>query len=83
MTQRDPYLVCYGCAHAASGWVAPGRPSGERPCHFCTRNPEADLQPQEWYDGSKPASVPMDCYHSLDMMRQIGAWVGSHRVEGA
>ena len=31
-------LVCSGCGHSASGAPFPGRPSGERPCCFCTRN---------------------------------------------
>lgn len=35
-------LFCYGCAHAASSASFPGKPSGERPCCFCIRNPERD-----------------------------------------
>lgn len=33
-------LVCHGCAHSAGGGTFPNRPSGERPCCFCTRNVE-------------------------------------------
>lgn len=80
MTERDPNLVCYGCCHAAAGAPHPGKPSGERPCHFCVRNPELSaldtIRVQEWYDHSKPVRVPMDCYHSIDMLRQIDAWEG-------
>lgn len=27
-----------------------------------------------WYDGSPPVKVPMDCYHSVDMLMQVRAW---------
>lgn len=37
-------LVCYGCGHSAGGEPYPGRPSGERPCAFCTRNPDQARQ---------------------------------------
>jgi len=33
-------LVCYGCAHAVANQPYPRRPSGERPCGICKRNPE-------------------------------------------
>jgi len=33
-------LVCYGCGHGAANQPYPGRPSGERPCGICKRNPE-------------------------------------------
>ena len=69
-------LHCYGCAHSASGRGYPGRPSGERPCCFCIRNKNREEPPivSAWYDGSKPFSVPMDCYHSLDMKKQLEIW---------
>jgi hypothetical protein len=35
-------LHCYGCAHSASSEPYPGKPSGERPCCFCLRNPERE-----------------------------------------
>lgn len=38
------HLHCYGCAHSASSQPWPGKPSGERPCCFCIRNPERE----EW-----------------------------------
>lgn len=38
----DPELPCHGCAHSAAYAPFPGCPSGERPCAFCVRNPEAD-----------------------------------------
>lgn len=38
-------LVCHGCAHSVGGDAPyPGRPSGERPCCFCTRN----VKREEW-----------------------------------
>lgn len=33
-------LACFGCAHSAASEPPPGRPSGERPCCSCVRNPE-------------------------------------------
>lgn len=33
-----------------------------------------------WYDGSKAVRVPMDCYHSLDMLDQIEMWQRSRRL---
>jgi hypothetical protein len=59
----------------------PGCPSGERPCQFCIRNPEVRGKSREemivsvWYNGSEPAKVPMDCYHSLDMKDQFNKWL--------
>lgn len=75
-------LVCTGCAHSAAVADFPGRPSGERPCCFCIRNTTLTAMSEEekknlpavWYDGSKPVSVPMDCYHSLDMKKQQIEW---------
>lgn len=32
-------LQCFGCAHSASQQPPPSRPSGERPCCMCVRNP--------------------------------------------
>lgn len=73
-------LVCYGCCHADALKEYPGQPSGERPCHFCIRNPKADCHIKEWYNGSKPVKVPMDCYHSLDMLNQIEMWQKAPKV---
>lgn len=68
-------LHCYGCAHSAGIHEYPGRPSGERPCHFCVRNKEVQKEEDTtvncWYDGSEPVSIPMDCYHSIDMKNQF------------
>lgn len=77
-------LCCYGCAHSAAGEPWPGRPSGERPCGFCIRNPLSHLTDQEdfaWYDGSEPVSVPMDCYQTLDMRQQVGLWLEEAKKE--
>lgn len=41
-------LVCHGCAHSAGGVPYPGRPSGERPCCFCTRNVQLQDQLAEY-----------------------------------
>ena len=67
-------FFCYGCSHSIAGEHFPGKPSGERPCHFCFRNPKAGFFVDTWYDGSKPVWIPMDCYHSLDMSYQIAQW---------
>ena len=75
-------LVCYGCCHLVGNGEYPGAPSGERPCMFCIRNPtweEAQKKFEErtghrlvvWYDGTPAVKVPMDCYHSLDMLDQF------------
>lgn len=37
-------LACFGCAHSSALDGPPGRPSGERPCCSCIRNPERE----EW-----------------------------------
>lgn len=46
-------LQCYGCAHASALEPPPGKPSGERPCCACVRNPERE----EW---AKDALRPRD-----------------------
>ena len=76
---KDPNLICYGCAHSAGQELFPGKPSGERPCCFCVRNPSIKEDQKEfavstWYDGNAPVSLPMDCYQSVDMIKQIEAW---------
>jgi hypothetical protein len=80
-TRAHEELPCTGCAHSASGLPFPGRPSGERPCGFCVRNP--DLKDGQealdwfgergpmWYDGSTPPwKTPMDCYIATDRSQQ-------------
>lgn len=73
-------LTCHGCAHSAASAPFPGRPSGERPCGFCVRNPElgesgvadwfGDRGPL-WYDGETPPfRTPMDCYIATDRAQQ-------------
>ena len=66
-------LVCYGCAHSAAFSEYPGCPSGERPCAFCVRNKERKNPPEvtEWYDGAPAIKIPMDCYHSMDVLEQL------------
>lgn len=99
-------LICYGCFHSvgwyhqagndspAPGAEFPGRPSGERPCHFCIRNPDREnMQSQYvmqyghrlecWYDGAKPYRLPMDCYHSIDMKMQHSLRLDEVRKEQA
>ena len=69
-------LVCFGCAHSAADVPYPGKPSGERPCHFCKRNPDWEkMQLRVWYDGSEPLKVPMDCYCGTDMDIQVKEWL--------
>lgn len=47
--EGDPGLICYGCAHSAALEPWPSRPSGERPCCYCVRNPERE----EWLKRSE------------------------------
>ncbi len=73
-------LVCYGCCHSASMQKYPGIPSGERPCCFCIRNPQLPEKVEKfvvncWYDSSDAVKLPMDCYHSLDMLAQFNKWM--------
>jgi len=42
-------LVCSGCAHSAAFAKFPGCPSGERPCCFCTRNPDREALKADAY----------------------------------
>ena len=74
-------LFCFGCAHSSARHKFPGKPSGERPCVFCVRNPKLPKKVEDyivncWYDGSKALKLPMDCYHSLDMKLQFELWEG-------
>lgn len=73
--------ACSGCAHSAASEPYPGRPSGERPCGFCVRNPELDAttglaawfgdRGPLWYDGETPPfRTPMDCYIATDRAQQ-------------
>jgi hypothetical protein len=43
-TEEDAALdgVCHRCYHSAAAYPFPGKPSGERPCCFCTRNPDGE-----------------------------------------
>lgn len=71
----DPERPCHGCAHSAAGDPFPGRPSGERPCGFCERNPGLMYPFGErgpvWYDGeTAPIKTPMDCYIATDRLQQ-------------
>ena len=86
MTKIDvSRLVCYGCCHSIGNMHYPGGPSGERPCMFCVRNAGWEIAQERfkertghrlevWYDGSPAVKIPMDCYHSLDMLDQFSAW---------
>lgn len=71
-------LRCYGCAFSTAAEPWPGRPSGDRPCHFCVRNP-AHVQnvgdDHEWFDGSQPVRIPMDAYQTPDMKEQFSQWL--------
>ena len=78
-------LFCYGCGHDASGSDFPGKPSGERPCFFCIRNPDREewqkdqvkrhgQELREWYDNSPIAFYPIDCYQTMDMSEQQERW---------
>jgi len=69
-------LICHGCCHEATDLCKKGKhePSGERPCCFCIRNRYRNYRVKEWYNGSKPVKIPMDCYLPLDMQNQIIQW---------
>jgi hypothetical protein len=85
------YTKYYGSDKAVEGTDFPGMPSGERTCFFCIRNVNREEWQKEyeknnngrklefWYDGSKPIGVPMDCYHSVDMLKQIAVWEEKHQ----
>lgn len=77
-------LVCHGCAHSVGGDEPyPGRPSGERPCLFCIRNPNQarDLARARHYaptfcspryDNKPVKNVPADQYIATDrLMRDL------------
>lgn len=83
-TKFDDKLVCYGCAHSVGGGEPyPGRPSGERPCMFCVRNPNqardlADVQAHApgfvspRYDNKPVSTIPADQYIATDrLMRDL------------
>lgn len=74
--RKQRKLTCHGCSHEDVDSCRKGfhRPSGERPCSFCIRNDRRKLEVGEWYDGSKPVKVPMDCYLPLDMVMQLIYW---------
>lgn len=55
-TKKFSNLPCYGCAHSASSVPPPGKPSGERPCCSCVRNPERE----EWGEDCTGVEVVMD-----------------------
>lgn len=71
----EAVLFCYACAHSVASMDFPSAPSGERPCCFCIRNPKRGYEVKVWYDGTEPIRIPMDCYHSLDMLEQIERWM--------
>lgn len=47
-------LICFGCAHSAASEPFPSRPSGERPCCTCVRNPERE----KWAEGKSSLANP-------------------------
>jgi len=80
-----PHLFCFGCSHCDGVAKFPGRPSGERPCFFCVRNPEREKWQSdfkhshgkmllEWYDGTPICFYPMDAYQPIDMIEQQERW---------
>ncbi len=75
-------MVCHGCGHSHAAAPYPGEPSGERPCLFCTRNPDpvsrasalahirAGMAPglafTARYDNGPTAKEPADQYIATD-----------------
>lgn len=57
------HLHCYGCAHADANAPPPGRPSGERPCCFCVRNPERERALEE--HNASDAHQGDECKHPV------------------
>lgn len=78
-------LVCYGCGHSAGWEPYPSHPSGERPCGFCTRNPQQAKQLEyirsrqlpgtaftARYDNGPTRKEPADQYIATDrLLRDI------------
>lgn len=88
----DKNLFCYGCAHSSAIDDFPSRPSGERPCFFCVRNPHREQwqkerledgikEIKEWYDGSPIAFYPIDAYSTIDMKEQQRRWSARDKGE--
>lgn len=57
---QDRPLVCSGCAHSAASAPFPGHPSGERPCCFCSRNPDREI----WLEKAKTYWEKWDSDHN-------------------
>lgn len=53
-------LACYGCAHSSAIDPPPGRPSGERPCQACVRNPDREPDDVARRQGAPPPIVVDD-----------------------
>lgn len=70
----DPGKVCYGCAHSASTVPFPGRPSGERPCCFCVRNPEREDWIKKAGESTERHLVPDSEGTLRDMNPFAGNW---------
>lgn len=67
-------LFCYGCAHGASTEGFPGKPSGERPCFSCIRNPEREQWAKNIRDvaGREPQITVGDDGHARTFDPAVG-----------
>lgn len=71
--QRDGApLVCHGCAHSAADEPYPGRPSGERPCAFCIRNPNQAHNLAEIKKRLNPGVVYTARYDNGPTRKEVG-----------
>lgn len=89
--EKGAPLVCYGCGHSMGQSNYPSKPSGERPCAFCIRNPTqaADLEYitrnmppgtkyTARYDNGPCRKSPADQYIATDRVsREMpeGSWI--------
>lgn len=82
--EKGAPLVCYGCGHSAAMVPYPGRPSGERPCLFCIRNPEQFMREealQSIRDRLKPGQKYTARYDNGPTRGDIGdQYISTYRI---
>ena len=69
-------LFCSGCCHSSAVHSFPGQPSGERPCCFCTRNPQreewlkkAKEEHPDWFEDGKANPYTGHWYDGSDALK--------------
>jgi hypothetical protein len=75
-TENENPLFCFGCCHSSAAHPFPGQPSGERPCCFCTRNPQreewlkkAKEEHPDWFEDGKANPYTGHWYDGSDAMK--------------